>query len=208
MSATPPPKRTSKKAGPDLKGELTTTAKPKQAKPEAGAPEASTATAADATADATGAKRAKVGKARAPKEAKPKGPKYPGPVLRLLLPMSAYSANKDAIKAALKEEAMSFQHLGRGQGRYYNETVQVFAKWGDRDADYTLRGDAVVVEKLAGILKGMGATDFTEEAKAQEEAAEVTAWKLEKPAPRPGEPEFFLKKRLAEWEARDPRKAG
>lgn len=191
MSLTPAKKATRPKKQPETKGELTTTPKPKKAKPAAGAPEASTA---------------KAPKAERPPA--PKGPKYPGPVVRLLLPMAAYSEHKEAIKAALKEEGLGFQHLGRGQGRYFNDKVSVFAKWGDRDADYTVRGDAAVVEKLAATLKRVGATDYTEETKAEEEAENVKAWKLEKPAPRPGEPEFFYKKRLAEWEARDPRRAG
>lgn len=173
------PKR-SRKAAPKTEGILTRTAKaPPKAKAEAKTPKEKPAP-------------------------KPKGPKYPGPVVRLLFPNAVYVEHKDRVKEEIKDEGLGFQFLGRGQGRYFDDKVSIFAKWGEEAADFTLRGDAKVVEKLAASWRALGAHDYTEEAKAEEEAAEVRAWKLEKPVQRAGEPEFFFKKRLAEWEAQRP----
>lgn len=195
-------KKAAKDAAADLKGELTTTAKPKKASPEAGAAETS-------TAKAPRTRKTREPKAAAVEVEKPKKTHhYPGPVVRLIFPIGLYSEKKDAIKAALKEHDLKFQYMGAGQGRYFDDKVTIFAKWGDVNADYTLRGDAGVVEALSTAWKALGATDFTEEGKAQEEAAEVKAWKLEEPQRRPGEPDFFFRKRVGEWDARDPRKAG
>lgn len=205
VTSTPAKKREPKAKEADLKGELTRTAKPKEVAPEASAPEAS---AAAGPATAAKPKRAAKPKAEGAEKAAPKGPKYPGPVVRLVFPIGTYSANKDAVKAVLKEFDLKFQYMGAGQARYYDDRVTIFAKWGDVHADYTIRGDAAIVEKISTAWKTLGATDFTEEGKAQEESEALKAWRLEEPQPRPGEPEFFLKKRRAEWEARDPRKGG
>ena len=166
----------------------------KRARPKA----APAGPATDVVADAPGG--APAAPAAAPKAA----PRFPGPVVRLLFPYDAYDRHKDAIKAQMKDAGLRFQFLGRGQGRYHSDEANVFARFGDDVVDYTLRGDAALVERLAASWRELGARDFTEEAKAEEEAAEVKAWRLEMPLRRPGEPESFFKKRLAEWEARKP----
>ncbi|HLE96730.1 MAG TPA: hypothetical protein VI997_05100 [Candidatus Thermoplasmatota archaeon] len=139
-----------------------------------------------------------------PKAAAPKTIKYPGAHVRMRIPIATYEAAKDAFKAPVKAQGLKWQYLGPGQGRYFDDKVAIFAKFGD-NVDYSLRGDAKRVQQIVDEWRRLGAADVTETAQAEDESAALKAWKLDEPVRRPGEPEGFLNRRRAEWEARKPR---
>lgn len=134
---------------------------------------------------------------------------------RVLFPMSYYSENKDAVKAPIKELDLSWQFLGREggdtKGRYTGEGVQVFAKYTDEHADFTISGDDE--GKIQTILDAWDEmpTLTPEEDEVppspaeQEEAKEVRVWRFKKPTQRPGEPDALFERRLEAWQEEDPR---
>lgn len=171
------------------------------------------------------AKKASVKKAaKAPKEkpapekaAKPKATsKAPVHKERVVFPKDVYEPNKDAIKAPFKEHALKWNYLGEGKGLYKRDGLHVFAQFLDDGTHYSLWGDDQPAVKaiLAAWEKLLGRS-FVQEAQAAGEAAAkaeekekeseaMRLWKLQEPQRRPGEPDFFFTKRVAEWQAKKP----
>lgn len=129
--------------------------------------------------------------------------------------MSYYSDNKDEVKAPIKELGLSWQFLGREdgdtKGRYSGDGVQVFAKYTDRHADFTITGSDE--EKKQAILDAWDEmptvtpeNDDVPPSPAQaEQSKEVRIWQLKKPTQRPGEPDALFERRLEAWRKADPR---
>lgn len=126
--------------------------------------------------------------------------------------MSTYEPNKDAIKKPFKDLGMKWQFLGEGRGRYATKGVQAFVQFAEAGADFTVWGeDAKKVKKILDAWEPFRSKEFTKEVLSAEKdlALEeaVRTWELSRPTRQPGEPETFFARRLAEWEARDPRKS-
>lgn len=171
-------------------------------------------------------------KAAAPKETtavsaptKPKKaakPQTPNPATanrtRVVIAMEVYEPQKDGIKAPFKEYGLKWNFLGEGKGLYKHPEggIHCFTQFKDDGVHYSLWGaddkgvQAILAEwrRLLGPESWAKATASGEEAQKQEEEAKeseaLRAWKLAQPQPRPGEPDFFFKKRVAEWEAKRP----
>ncbi|MHB8604614.1 MAG: hypothetical protein ACYDCK_05110 [Thermoplasmatota archaeon] len=128
--------------------------------------------------------------------------------VRYVFPIEVYEPNKDAIKAPIKELGLKWQYLGSGKGRYWGYGINIFAQFGDT-ASFSIRThDDKMRQKLIDAwakYPNVAAETEKKEAKAAIDSA-LGEWELAKPTPRSGEPDFFFKKRLAEWEAKDPRK--
>ncbi len=135
---------------------------------------------------------------------------------RLLFPMSFYSDHKDEVKAPIKELGLKWQFLGRDgddtKGRYSGDGVQVFARFTDSHADFTVWGeDTEAVETILEAWSEMPTVEPDEDEAPklpQEEAKDkaVKVWEFKKPTQRPGEPDGLYQRRLEDWEAEDPRK--
>lgn len=154
----------------------------------------------------------------AKKAAARRAPDAPVEKTPVLFPKTLYDANKDAIKAPFKAQGMKWAFLGEGKGLYKRPDggVHCFVQFQDDGVHYALWGeDKAAVDALLatwrGILGDTGlekamtqgvAAEAAEEAKAESEAMKL--WRLGEPHPRPGEPDFFFKKRRAEWEAKKP----
>ena len=148
---------------------------------------------------------------KAPAERKPPVRKE-----RVVFPKDVYEANKDAIKAPFKEHGLKWSYLGEGKGLYKREGLHVFAQFQDDGTHYSLWGDdqpavrAILAawEALLGrsfLQEAAAAGEAAAEAEAQEKESEaVRVWKLQEPQRRPGEPDFFFTKRVAEWQAKKP----
>jgi len=130
--------------------------------------------------------------------------------------MAFYSDNKNAIKAPIKDEGLSWQFVGREdgntKGKYVGDDVEVFALYTDEHADFTITGTDD--DPIDAILDGWSDFPYEEvdedEADVaspadEEQAQEVRIWQFKKPTRREGEPEHFYEKRLEEWKAQDPR---
>ncbi len=134
---------------------------------------------------------------------------------RILFPMSFYSDNKADVKAPFKELDLSWQFLGREggdtKGRYSGEGVQVFAKYTDRHADFTISGsDEGKIEQILDAWAEMPTVEPEEDAAPpspaeEQEAKEVRVWRFKKPDQRPGEPDALYQRRLDAWKDEDPR---
>lgn len=134
---------------------------------------------------------------------------------RVIFPMSTYSENKDAVKAPFKELGLKWQYLGQDKGdtkgRYAGDDVSVFVLYSSEHADFTIEGtDDDAIETILSAWEGFETIEPEEEAAPEspmDEALrkEVEIWRFKEPARRPGEPEGLYKKRLADWEAKDPR---
>ena len=163
----------------------------------------------------------KPAKAAGPKKAPAKAPAAPRTLVektRVVIGMDFYEPHKDAIKAPFKEHALKWNFLGEGKGLYKRADggVHCFTQFKDDGVHYSLWGaDKAACEKiLAAWRKLLGdemwakATATGEEAvaaeKAQEESEATRLWKLAEPQRRPGEPDLFYQKRLAEWQAKRP----
>ncbi|HEX2022301.1 MAG TPA: hypothetical protein VHH36_06275 [Candidatus Thermoplasmatota archaeon] len=181
-------------------------AKPKEEAPVAPAP---------AEGAAAPAKKA-AKKAAAPKASSAKAPKPPVERTRVALPKDLYEPRKDEIKAPLKEQGLKWQYLGEGKGRYHKDGVNVFTQFLDDGVHYSVWGDdkAAVRTLLDAWRKLLGdeayakATARGEEAvkaeEAQQESEALRLWRLQEPQRRPGEPDFFFKRRMDEWTAKKP----
>lgn len=137
---------------------------------------------------------------------------------RVVVPMDVYEANKDTIKAPFKEHEMKWNFLGEGKGLYKrpDNGIHCFVQFKDDGVHYSIWGDDEPrVQKVLGAWRALlgeegwkKATTSGEEAGAAEakqaESEAMRLWKLAEPQARPGEPEFFLKKRIAEWQAKRP----
>lgn len=192
-----PKKRAAKKAAAKPAGELTVTKKQK------------------APAPATSEKPPKPAKAPAPKRA-PGAPAVQK--TRVVIPMDVYEAQKDAVKKPFKEHEMKWNFLGEGKGLYKrpDNGVHCFVQFKDDGVHYSIWGDDKPrVESILAIWKAIlgeegwtRATTSGEEATAQEKEAQesdaLRLWRMAEPQARPGEPEFFLKKRIADWQAKKP----
>jgi hypothetical protein len=135
---------------------------------------------------------------------------------RVVFPKDVYEPQKDAIKAPFKEHGLKWNYLGEGKGLYKREGVHVFAQFLDDGVHYSLWGDDKPA--VAAILKAWESLlgrSFVQEAQAAGEAAQkaeeqvkeseaVRLWRLQEPQRRPGEPDFFFTKRVAEWQAKKP----
>lgn len=154
----------------------------------------------------------------APVEAPPAKPEAKAPVHkeRVVVPMDLYDARKDEVKAPFKEHGLKWKFLGEGKGLYQKEGVNVFVQFKDDGVHYDVWGaDQPTVDAiLAAWRRLLGAKGFAAsleagtEARAEEaavvESDAMRLWRLGKPQPRPGEPDFFFKKRMAEWDAKRP----
>lgn len=138
------------------------------------------------------------------------------PKERIVFPKALYEERKDDIKAPLKGRDLKWQFLGQGKGRYHAEGVNVFVMFTDDGVDYSVWGtDEATVDALLAAWRGilgtqtfaqaeaLGARAAETEAAARESEA-VRFWKLQEPQRRPGEPDFFFDKRVAEWRAKRP----
>ena len=146
----------------------------------------------------------------------PAAPRAPVSKERVVVPKDAYEARKDEIKAPLKEHGLKWQYLGEGKGRYHKEGVNLFVQFLDDGVHYSLWGDdqATVKAIVAAWRALLGEAVFAQaaaqgvEAERQEEAQKesdaIRLWKLQEPQPRPGEPDFFFRKRVEEWQAKRP----
>ena len=157
----------------------------------------------------------KAAKAAAPKPAAAEK-KPPVEKTRVVFPKDVYEPNKDAIKAPFKEHALKWSYLGEGKGLYKREGVHVFTQFLDDGVHYSLWGDDKPA--VAAILKAwetLLGRSFVQEAQAAGEAAAkaedaekeseaMRMWRLQEPQRRPGEPDFFFTKRVAEWQAKKP----
>lgn len=135
---------------------------------------------------------------------------------RIRFDMGVYSDNKDAIKAPIKDQDLTWQFLGREQGntkgRYSGDDVEVLALYTDEHAEFTISGTDA--EAIDAILEGWEAFPYEEveieddevvTQAEEEQRVEVAVWQFKKPTRRPGEPEHFYERRLEEWKAQDPR---
>lgn len=150
------------------------------------------------------------------KAAASKQPRTPVEKVRVVVPMDVYEPRKDEIKAPLRQHELKWQYLGEGKGRYHKEGVNLFVQFLDDGVHYSIWGDdkatvKAVVDAWRALL---GESVFAQaaaqgEAAARKEEAEkesdaLSLWKLGEPQRREGEPDFFFKKRFAEWEAKRP----
>lgn len=136
---------------------------------------------------------------------------------RVVFPRAWYEEHKDEIKAPFKLHDMKWNYLGEGKGLYKREKeVHCFAQFDDAGTHYSIWGDdkkacdeilkawrTLAGEQLYAQFLAAGVEATASEAQEKESEA-MRLWKLQEPQPRPGEPDFFLKKRIAEWEARKP----
>lgn len=163
------------------------------------------------------ASSAKVLKPKAAKAAAPAEKKGPVQKTRIVFPKDHYEPNKDAIKAPFKANGMKWNYLGEGKGLYKREKeLHCFTQFMDDGVHYSLWGDdkAGVEKILAAWRKLVGEDAFAKfvaqgekagKAEEQEKESEaVRLWKLGEPQARPGEPDFFFKKRHDEWLAKRP----
>lgn len=134
---------------------------------------------------------------------------------RVLFDISYYSENKDAVKAPLKEQDLSWQFIGREgsttKGRYSGEGVSVFVMYTDEHADFTVKGsDEERKQAILDAWDGMETLDPEEAGPTpaeQEASKEVRVWEFKKPVQRPGEPDALFERRLEAWKEEDPREA-
>ncbi|MEA3200017.1 MAG: hypothetical protein QOE90_1445 [Thermoplasmata archaeon] len=142
------------------------------------------------------------------------------PARTFVIPHDAYEANKDAIKAPMKARGMKWSYLGEDaegkRGIYRDDAINVFAHFMDDGVHYTLRGkDQEAADGLLSAWRGILSAKLMDKAKeagqqaaaqeqAQQESEAVKLWRLQEPQRRPGEPDFFYDKRVAEWKAQKP----
>lgn len=211
-------KKAAKRATP---GAATKAAGPsKRAKPrKAVAPAAPAARQRPAKAAKPAAKKADA-KEPAPKKAPARRPPGSPPIerKRVVVAMDVYEPNKDAVKAPLKEAGLKWNFLGEGKGLYKREDggVHCFTQFKDDGVHYSLWGsdtkarDAILAawRKLLGEERWRVATAAGEQAvaaeKAEQETEAVRLWRMAEPQRRPGEPDLFFQKRMAEWQAKRP----
>lgn len=134
------------------------------------------------------------------------------------LAKTLYDEQKDAIKAPFKKHGLKWQYLGEGKGRYHKDGVSVFVLFADDQVHYSLSGsDRATQDAILDAWKDLlGADALAEAGKKGEQAAaeqarqpepeseEMRLWRLQEPQRRPGEPDFFYRKRTEEWNARKP----
>jgi hypothetical protein len=152
---------------------------------------------------------------------KPKKAQAParGPVqkTRVVIPMSYYEPHKDEIKAPFKAHGMKWNYLGEGKGLYKREKdIHCFTQFLDDGVHYSIWGDdkkgvneiLAAWRALAGEALWAQFTAEGEKAKVaeaeQKESEALRLWKLGEPQRRPGEPDLFFTKRVAEWNAKKP----
>ena len=162
------------------------------------------------------AKKAAAAK-RAPAKRRPPGAP-PIERTRVVIPMDVYEPQKDAIKAPLKGAELKWNFLGEGKGLYKRADggVHCFTQFLDDGVHYSLWGDDKPAvngilsawRSLLGEEAYAKATTRGDQAAAQEqqqkESEALRLWRLGEPQRRPGEPDLFFQKRLAEWQARRP----
>jgi len=137
---------------------------------------------------------------------------------RVVVPMDFYEPNKDAIKAPFKKHELKWNFLGEGKGLYKRADggVHCFTQFKDDGLHYSIWGDDKKAvgdvlstwRALLGEARWSQASASGEEAAAAElkekESEAVQLWKLGEPQRRPGEPELFFQKRIAEWQSKRP----
>jgi len=158
-------------------------------------------------------------KAPAEKAAKaPAAPRVPVEKTRVVVPMDVYDARKDDVKAPLKEAALKWNFLGEGKGLYKREDggVHCFVQFRDDGVHYSVWGaDKPAWERILAAWRALlgeegwakataTGVEATQAERAQQESEAVRLWKMAEPQRRPGEPDLFFRKRLAEWEAKRP----
>ena len=205
------------KAAPAKRGRTKAAATPERArKAAAKKPPPKKAPAKKAAPAKKPAKLAAPGKAVKP--ARPREPRAPVERFRVVVPMDVYEPNKDAVKAPLKERGLKWTFLGQGQGLYKREDggVHCFTQFKDDGVHYSLWGedkaarDGILADwrRVLGEERFAQATASGEQAaaaeKRQEESEALRLWRLAEPQRRPGEPDFFFQKRMAEWQAKRP----
>lgn len=145
-------------------------------------------------------------------------PRTPVQKTRVVIPMDFYEPHKDDIKAPFKEHTLKWNFLGEGKGLYKREDsgVHCFTQFKDDGVHYSIWGaDKATCEKILGAWRKLlgeemwvRATTSGEAAvaaeQAQQESEALKLWKLAQPQRRPGEPDLFYNKRLAEWQAKKP----
>lgn len=152
--------------------------------------------------------------ARAPKA--DAAPRAPVEKVRVVIPMAVYDPRKDEIKAPIKAAALKWNFLGEGKGLYKRDGLHVFTQFMDDGVHYSVWGDdKPAVKALLDAWRAMlgdsvfqqaqAAGEAAVKAEAQEKESEaLRLWKLQEPQRRPGEPDFFFKKRVDEWAAKKP----
>lgn len=135
---------------------------------------------------------------------------------RVVFPKEVYEPRKDAIKAPFKEHGLKWSYLGEGKGLYKREGVHVFTQFLDDGVHYSLWGDdQAAVAAILGAWEALLGRSFVQEAQAAGEVAAraeeahkeseaMRLWRLQEPQRRPGEPDFFFSRRVAEWQAKKP----
>lgn len=171
------------------------------------------------------AKKVPATKKAAPKKppAEPKPKKQPAPKrppvekTRVVFPKDWYEEHKDEVKAPFKLHGLKWNYLGEGKGLYKREKeVHCFAQFLDDGTHYSLWGDdkkacgeilkawrTLAGEALWARFSAAGESATRKEAE-EKESEELRLWKIGEPQRRPGEPDFFFKKRYDEWTARKP----
>lgn len=138
----------------------------------------------------------------------------------VVFPKAFYDERKDEIKAPFKQHKLKWQYMGEGRGRYHKEGVSVFVLFADEKVHYSISGaDRTTIDAMLAAWKEQLGADVLQEARASGEVAaaekakepepeseEMRLWRLQEPQRRPGEPDFFLRKRTEEWQARRPAK--
>lgn len=155
-------------------------------------------------------------KTAAKKAAAPAAQQTPVQKTRVVFPKDVYEPQKDDIKAPFKAHELKWNYLGEGKGLYKKEGVNVFTQFLDDGTHYSLWGSdkRTVADILAQWEKLLGRS-FVQQAQAAGEAAvaaekkeqeseAMRLWRLQEPQRRPGEPDFFFKKRTDEWLAKRP----
>ena len=154
------------------------------------------------------------------KVARPRRDPSLGPIqrTRVAIAMDLYEANKDAIKAPFKTHELKWNFLGEGKGLYKRADggVHCFTQFKDDGVHYSIWGDDTkrvneILSSWRALLGEAGwakATATGEQAavaeEQQKESEAVRLWKLGEPQRRPGEPDLFFQKRVAEWQAKRP----
>lgn len=223
MAARKPASKTPTPATPQVaksaaKKATATASKGKAAPPKATA--TPKATAAPKKAPARKAAAAPVAPEPAPAAKKAKRDPSLGPVhkTRVVIAMDVYEPQKAEFKAPFKANELKWNFLGEGRGLYKRADggVHCFTQFKDDGVHYSIWGDDTPrVDAILATWRQLLGEDGWEKATASgDQAAEVEKkeqesdalrlWRLAEPQGRPGEPEFFLKKRLAEWQAKKP----
>lgn len=204
-------KKATAKKGPSKTAKPTPARKPAPAKTAPPAAALRRGLSSVATEDATPAP-AKKAAVRRPTDAPPVQK------TRVVVPLEIYEGHKDAIKAPFKSHAMKWNFLGEGKGLYKRPDggIHCFVHFKDDGVHYSIWGDdrpgvqgvLATWRKILGETAWAQATTTGDQAVAAEKQEQVSEamklWKLAEPQRRPGEPDFFFDKRLAEWQAKKP----